>query len=582
VTRGSAVARSALVALALLGPAARAADPPKVTARLTPDPLGIDEVATLEIHVTSSGFDSPDLEPRFELENLEIAGGPMQAQSHSWVNGRTSSSFQLLWRLRPLAAGPARVTHLEMRVDEQTVALADQEIEVVESAPPGRAAPPPAGVPADPFEGLFDSTRSQRRRAAAEQPKVRVRTEVEPSNPYVGQQTAYRLVLYTQTDISSFNPLGLPDFRGLWTREVDLPDRVKPQWVELDGERFGRVVMLQRALYPLSAGKFELEPIDVDVVLRVAEAGFFGPFGRNVQQRLRTNPVALGVRPLPAAPPGFSGVVGDLSTKASLDRAETEVGQAATLSIEVESRGNLQGLPAPEIALPAGLTAYAPRPETGQRVTGGALVSHQTWRYVLVPDRAGEFVVPAISFAYFDPASASFRNVNTDPIRLAVRTATESAPVATPAPAAAAAREPERRAPDGVLWAAGAAAVALLLGIGYLLGRRGSGGGAAEPRRRLLEALKHAQHEPPRAAADGFEAAWRAYLAERFGVPSDAPGAGLADRLGARGVPAASGAALAALFEEIDYLRHAPELSQVSHLGGEILERSRRLVRELR
>jgi len=573
----------ALAAL-LCAPLGAADSEPEISVRLAPDPVALDEVATLEIVLSGSGFDSPALDPGFELENLEVVAGPLQAQNFSWVNGRTSSTFQLRWRLRPLGVGRARVGSLRLRVDGREHVLPDQEIAVVEQAPPGRlgAAAPARPVPADPFEELFDTRGLGRRRTAAQQPKILVRAEVEPANPWVGQQIAYRLVLYTQSDISAFNPLGLPDFRGFWAREVNLPDKVRPEWVERDGERYGRVVMLQRALYPLQAGKLTLEPIEVEVVARLAQSGFFGPFAQPISLRKKTEPLTVEARPLPAPPPGFGGVVGDLELTARLDRSETDVGQAATLTVAAESRGNLQGLAAPELELPPGLTAYPPRPETSERVESGALVSKQTWTYVLVPDRAGELEVPSISLAYFDPRAGRYATAGSRALPLSVHAAPPAVPTA-PAPAATPAATSADASPAGrpLLWIAGGLAVAALIALGFLAGRR-TARADAPPRRRLLAALDAAAREPARTAAEGFDAAWRGYLAERWGVAADTPIAALPDRLRERGVPGDAAAAILALFEEIEYLRQAPELSDVGHLREEVVARSRTLLRELR
>ncbi len=231
------------------------------------------------------------------------------------------------------------------------------------------------------------------------------------------------------------------------------------------------------------------------------------------------------------------------------------------------------------LELPPGLTAYPPRPETSERVESGALVSKQTWTYVLVPDRAGELEVPSISLAYFDPRAGRYATAGSRALPLSVHAAppavpTAPAPAATPAAAASPAGRP-------LLWIAGGLAVAALIALGFLAGRR-TARADAPPRRRLLAALDAAAREPARTAAEGFDAAWRGYLAERWGVAADTPIAALPDRLRERGVPGDAAAAILALFEEIEYLRQAPELSDVGHLREEVVARSRTLLRELR
>ncbi len=206
-----------------------------------------------------------------------------------------------------------------------------------------------------------------------------------PTSPYVGQQVRYRLVLYTQTDISAFNPLGLPDFRGFWAREVELPQRSRPDWIELDGERFGKVVMLQRALYPLQAGKLTIEPIDVELVLRVADAGFFGPFGKDVPRRIRTRQTVLNVRPLPEGPEGASGVVGELSATATLDRERVEAGQAATYRSRSRATATSRASPHRRSSCRPG---WPPIHRGRKRARGSWPASSsrgREWSYVLVP-----------------------------------------------------------------------------------------------------------------------------------------------------------------------------------------------------
>lgn len=574
-----------LLGLAFLGAtAARAEDPADVTVRLAPDPVSLGEAATLEIQVTSSGFGGPEVVPRFELDNLDRLSGPFQAQSHKWVNGKTSSSVQLIWRMRPKALGRARVFAVRVDVDGRAYSLPDQEIAVVDSPPP-TATPQPlpsSPFPKDPFEGLFGPPPSTRRRLQQE-PKVDVRVEVDPPSPYVGQQVRYRLVLYTQTDISAFNPLGLPDFRGFWAREVELPQRSRPDWVDVGGERFGKVVMLQRALYPLQSGQIKIEPIDVELVLRVADAGFFGPFGRDVPKTIRTRETVVDVRPLPPAPPGFAGVVGDLSATAALDRERVEVGQAATYQLTVESRANLQGLAAPELDLPAGLVAYPPRPESSERLTGGSLLARRTWSYVLVPSQVGDFEIPPVRLTRFDPAAREYRTEEASGVRLEVVAGVDSTSAPAPTPTVEAPTVPSPSDTPHLLLglAIGLGALALLAG-GFLLGRRsGVPRLDARPRVDLEKALRSAAESAPREAAEAFYSAWRAFLAARFGAPPSGTRERLRQSLTESPLDPGRVERIEAVLEEIEYLRHAPELSDVGHLREEILDSSLRLLRDL-
>ena len=267
-----------LLGLAAAAPAEEART--EATAVLEPGLVGVDELASFTITVSSGGFGGLDVHPAFELDNFEVAAGPFQSQSQRWVNGTTSSTLQLTWRLRPKGVGPARVRALTLTVSGKAFRLSDKEIQVQQQAPPRpQAAPaPPAGGAFDPFEDLFGRAGAGRRRAQpaeSRRPKIFLRAELDPPAVYVGQQTTYTLWLYTQTDVGAFQPTHMPAFKGFWVREIPQPAELKPEWLEQNGERFGRVAMLRRALFPLQAGKFTIEPTEVDLVARVAEIGPF-------------------------------------------------------------------------------------------------------------------------------------------------------------------------------------------------------------------------------------------------------------------------------------------------------------------
>jgi hypothetical protein len=593
------------VAFAALGAAEQRTS---ATAVLEPDPIGLEEVASFTITVSSGGFGGLDVQPAFELDNLEVAAGPFQSQSQRWVNGKTSSTLQLTWRLRPKEAGTARVRAIALTVGGEALRLSDKEIQVQQEAPPRRqpvsgGAGGPGGVggaaarPFDPFEDLFGRPGGGRRRAQpaeeATRPKIFLRAELEPSSVYVGQQSTYTLWLYTQTDVGAFQPTKMPSFKGFWVREIPQPVELKPEWLEEKGERFGRVAMLRRALFPLQAGAFAIEPMEVDLVARVAEIGPFGtPFGRSETLHLQTAAVQLDVRALPPSPPGFTGAVGDLTVSARLDRTALSVGEAATLTIRSTGRGNLQSLRPPELSIPDGIRVFPPRQESAERLTDGTLVSSQEWSYVLVPQRPGNFELPALALPYFDPVGKEFRRASTRPLALSV---TGEPPAAAspvpPAPAEAAATpgsvpESPTRPSRPWLWAAGGGLfVAGLLAAGAA--RRMSGAKRSRGAGRSLGATLRtiemaAAKATPRETAAELEEALRQHLETRFAIAPGMPTSQWHARLTAARVDPAAATELAELTRELHYLRYAPELAAAEELRADALARTRRLARALR
>jgi hypothetical protein len=583
-------ARTWLLAAALGALAVGAAAEPavEVRAELAPDPVGLDEHARLTLVVQSSGFGLPEIEPGFLLDNLEGSGGPSRAQSASWVNGQATTRLELTWRLRPVAVGKARVHEMRVAVGEEIRSLPELEVTVVERAPPGRSQPP-AARPADPFARLFEDDPfglfpRRRQDDSAARPKLALRSLVEPAAVRVGEQTVWTLALDTQTDISGFRPRTMPEFAGFWARAIELPERPRPEWVEVAGERFGRVAMERRALFPLRAGAIPIEPITVDVVARLVDAGWAAPLGRDERYELATRPLTVAVRPLPPGPREFSGLVGALALAAAIDPVRLDAGQAATLVVRATTDGNAQGISPPEPALPSGLRAFPPATITNERVEGGRLVSEIEWRYVVLADRAGEHEIPPVEIVHFDPARDAYAVARTAAVRLAVRAATPpAAEPASPAPPVAPAASPVPDGLDAALSPGFAVGFGLLAVVALAAGLVARRRRVAAPIRRLRAELTAAREAPsPREAAKALDEAWRRALAERHGISRSAPVAEWRSALAGAGWREERIRELEQLHEEMQLLEFAPELADAAALRRDLERRAAELARRLR
>lgn len=545
------------------------------------DVLGLDETARLEIRV-EGGSTTPEAD--FELENFRIVGGPTQSTSLRIVDGRTSASRSISWQLKPRELGRASVRSIRLRFDGRTLSLDDREVLVVEETPAGRrgAAATPL-LSEESFEDFFDPAERPRRTTRNTEPRIFLRAEVTPRHPFVGEQIIYTLNLYTQVSIHSVTPEDFPEFKGFWAQVIPQPDQLRPKMVSYEGERFGRVVLLERALFPRRAGTFELDAVSARMVARLPDSGPFGAARpRNREIVRRSNPVKIDVRELPDPPPEWTGAVGQMLLSATLEPAEVAVGEAATLTLRLEGKGHLQGIPAPAIPELAGIEVFPPQQQSGDELKGKRVHGWRTWSYVLTPQRLGEWRIEPIELSFFDPAARKFRVATTEPLELTVTarkrtTDVEEAeihPIRTAVlPAVGGEVSPQDLLPwlFALPWAAGA----LIL---LLRRRRGAGFGPA--RRRFHAALDEAaEEERPRQAAALVETAWRDYLLERWEIHEGSPSTQWAELLVERGVDRENAEALVKLADDIHYLRYAPKLSSIDELRAEIVDRSKKLVR---
>ncbi len=569
----------------------------EVTARMAPELIGVDQMSRFAIEVVGSGIGSRRFEPEFELDNLEIEAGPSQSQSFSFVNGVASRSESLSWVVRPMGVGTARVHSIKVRIGDTVYEPADVEIQVQEGAV-GRA-PPQRGRIADPFEDFFPPHIGRLRRGATVRPEVFLRAEIAPRDPWVGQQALYTLYLYTQAHIASINPERLPEFSGFWVRELDLSESPEVEMVDVDGQRFGRVPVLRRAVFPLRPGELELEAAKVQLSVRIPDRTFGSMFSDVEQIRRDSNPLTLVARPLPpGAPADYSGAVGELQIATELEPEDVAVGEAATFSVTLSGAGHLQGLPAPRLPELDGLRTFPPQQDSDERVVGNQVRGRRTWSFVLVPEAARSFDLPAIEVPYFEPRSGRYEIARAAPAVLDVvpgdAPAVEVAQTAEPGVAA---EDPGEPAKPGVGSAAALPTLAaanwiqllpwllvtlLLATLSAILVRRRPRNDRRSGARVLDAALDAAAAETSgRQAAARIEEGWRRYLETRWAIPPGTASTQWSKQLMGTEVPAEAAEQLVALADDLHYLRYAPQLADTESLTRELILRSQKLSRSL-
>jgi hypothetical protein len=297
------------------------------------------------------------------------------------------------------------------------------------------------------------------------------------------------------------------------------------------------------------------------------------------------------VAPLPPAPPGFGGAVGQLTVATQLEPREIRLGQAATLTVSVAGVGNFQGIQEPHVAAPGGITLLPPQQEGKDELNGTAVRGIRTWRYAVVPERTGRFRLESPKVTYFDPAEARYQVATAPDLALSILPAPATPSAAAPPPAGPPGRAlsanqpaslPGRRWSPLLPWLC-ALPWGLVLVVALVRQRSArTGAETNEEALRMEEALRQAEgEERPRRMAMRLEEAWRELLGRRWGVPASAPPSRWRELLAARGVEAEPLAELDLLIEDLQYLRSAPQLSTTDALRADVLTRSRRLLRRL-
>ena len=339
--------------------------------------------------------------PKVDGLTLEFTG---QASNISWINGDYSRSITY--------------TYAALLAQKQAVDLPAFAVET------NKGTQHVAAVHFDPGEATIGTTGQSLETAANS------RLEATPASVWAGE--VFSLAYRVDVSRTYYPDFGHGDFSWnpapLIAEDWDHP---QPYTATTGGEARTGFVYHTRAA-ARTAGSFQLSPINQLVNLSVGVTGFGFFQQRQYQQfSVTSNPPKIEVRPLPPAPTGFAGAVGDFKLTSKVVPTTTSVGEPITWTIELTGTGNwpdIPGLPAREVSRDFQVV----QPKAKRTPAEGKLFTATLAEdVVLVPTAAGTYPLEDFRFVYFDPHSGSYKTLTAPRT-----TVTVTAPPAAAQPAA--------------------------------------------------------------------------------------------------------------------------------------------------
>ncbi|HEX2716090.1 MAG TPA: BatD family protein [Gemmatimonadaceae bacterium] len=248
---------------------------------------------------------------------------------------------------------------------------------------------------------------------------VSMRSMIAPDTVWVGEQATYQVGVFISPEARD-KLRGNPNFVPPQLNALmayDFPASSRRTIRRRVGTRCFDVLVYERAVFPLAAGRHELSPAQLSYAMSVG-AGFFAGSER---RETRSDAAAVVARELPqdGRPEDFAGAVGEFTAAARADTAGARVGDPLLLTMRVEGEGNMKLLPRPRVVIPwAGLVAGDERVriDTAARRVRGA----KEFDWILTPRQSGAQEIPALRYPYWNPQSARYELAQTDPETLFV------------------------------------------------------------------------------------------------------------------------------------------------------------------
>ena len=363
--------------------------------------LGVNERLRVDFQMNQDGdnFRPPN------FSGFTVVGGPNQAVSNSWINGKRTYSKTYSYFLAPTSRGKFTIGQAEITVDGETYKTSPVPVEVTAAV----------DTPTDGNNSEFVASEN-----------LHLVAEISDPNPYLNEAitVVYKLYVSPRISVSNWRELDSPVFSDFWSQNIDIR-QLKIENGEYQGEPYRYVVLRKTILYPQKSGELDIEPLTLAVSVDVPSNRrdiFGGRLYETIEKTVAAGKRTIDVKPLPSEnkPADFTGAVGNFDLKVTPSKTELAATESLTVQVEVSGKGNLKLFELPELQVPSSLEKYEPERSENVRTdlngTQGSLVDN----YTIVPTQKGKFPIPPMTFSYFDLASNSYKTLTSEEIVLEV------------------------------------------------------------------------------------------------------------------------------------------------------------------
>jgi hypothetical protein len=249
---------------------------------------------------------------------------------------------------------------------------------------------------------------------------------------YIGEHITAIIKIYTRVDLSGINEIKYPPFTGFLKTDIETPALTSLKQENIKGTIYGTGVIQQFLLFPQVTGEITIDPVQISVLVRQKSGQadpFFGDFFSTYQTipRAVISPVVkINVKPLPGTKPDdFSGVVGKLDLKATIDKDTVTVNDAVNFKITVSGSGNLKLAGAPTMKLSPDIEVYDPQVKDNIKNSINGTSGLRTFEYLLIPRHHGDFSIPPVSYSFFNTSTGKYETLTTREFNFHARRSTD-------------------------------------------------------------------------------------------------------------------------------------------------------------
>jgi len=369
----------------------------KFDAKVSKNKLGVNERLRIDFQMNQDGdnFNPPG------FVGFTVVGGPNQSVSNSWINGKRSYKKTYTYFLAPKKRGNFTISQASITIKDQSYKTTPIKIQVTAAV----------DIPKDPNDPSYLASQN-----------IHLVAEISKTNPYLNEAitVVYKLYVSPRIQVDNWNEIDTPRFNDFWSQNINTQGQ-KVQNGKYNGEDYRFLVLRKTVLYPQKTGKLNIEPLTLDISMRVPtkRRDIFGSLlMTRVNKTVSAGNKTINVKSLPEVgkPVDFTGAVGGFSLNVLTSKTELDASESLQVKVNVKGKGNLKLFKLPKISLPSSLEVYEPEHNEDVKTNLSGMQGSISDSYTVVPQYKGKYPIPSISFSYFDLKTESYKRLSSDEI----------------------------------------------------------------------------------------------------------------------------------------------------------------------
>jgi hypothetical protein len=413
------------------------ADDVKISLSVSATRISMQDYLQVQYLIENTTRVSSFIPPKFK--QFQIVEGPNQTTGYNMVNGNLKEYVTFSYLLRPGKAGKWVIPAATARVEGKN--YTSNAVEVVVSKGAVAAPSEESMVAAEeillkPGEQAVNKIRNN----------LFVRLDVDRTAVMVGEPIVATYKLYTRLRSES-RVTQRPSFNGFSVYDMANPDQMDATKEQFQGREYNVYLLRKVQLYPLQAGTFELESLEVTNDIRFIRAsaldGGYAPsellrelaLGLNNSGAIVTESVALKNPPMsvvvkalpPAEDSSASGAVGHFTIRSFIEAPEVHKGDVVNLEVQVAGKGNFPMIPVPKVNWPSGVDVFEANSTDQVNKFVAPLSGSKLFSIPFTVNKEGPLDIPPVEFVYYDVDARKYVTVKSDPLLIEVLAARPSA-----------------------------------------------------------------------------------------------------------------------------------------------------------